>query len=276
MPQDAQLPAWYNWAYALSETSLLLVSMLGVASIVLLATLCLVSYRGHPRRTLPSTLPPAFVTGIVLPVSVVIGLLVTDVWRKYSDAQDVVMMEAAHVADAARAIKRLPESAAHELDALLRTYVEEDVPRDWQAFQTHPLHLDTRSTLNELEFRTQALHRQLHDDIVAQSTLQVLIADLEALDALRKQRIHLSVGRIDNPRWRVLGILLFCSIALMGDVVYGQRRNFLVAAVLFTLSYGSLMYMLITHDRPYTGQTLVLPTPITEAYRHQLQAPRPP
>ena len=96
------LPDWYDWAYALSEAGLLLISLLATLFIGVLASLVVALYRGRPGRAKPSSMPPGFLTGIVLPVSVVLGLLVNDVWRKYDDAHDVVLQEAAIVADLVR------------------------------------------------------------------------------------------------------------------------------------------------------------------------------
>ena len=54
-------------------------------------------------------------------------------------------------------------------------------------------------------------------------------------------------------------------------MIYGQRRNHAVIAGIFVLSYGALVYMLLTHDRPFSGSTFVSAEPIVEAYYNQIK-----
>lgn len=266
------LPDWYDWAYSLSEAGLLLTSLLATLLIGVLASLVVALYRGRPGRARPSTLPPAFITGIALPVSVVLGLLVNDVWRKYDDAHDVVLQEAAIVADLVRVIHLLPEPAAAEMGALLYSYVHGDVPSDWRAFQTRTLPSATRSALAEMTARTPALQRQHRGDVAVSHALGLLAADIAALDKTRKARISLSMGRMDNTRWFVLALLMFSCLVLLVEVVYDQRRNHVLVLVLFALGYGSLAYMVLTHDRPYTGATIASHAPIGAAYATEVRA----
>lgn len=266
------LPGWYDWVYTLSEAGLMLVSLLAVLAIGVLASLVVALYRGRPGRAKPSSMPPAFITGIVLPVSVVLGLLVNDVWRKHDEAQDVVLQEAAIVADLVRVIHLLPEPAAGEMGALLYSYVHGDVPADWRAFGTRRLPSATRSALAEMTLRTPQLQRQHRGDAATSYALGLLAGDIAALDKTRKRRINLSQGRMDNARWFVLALLLFASLVLLVEVVYGQRRNHLLVLVLFALGYGALAYMVLTHDRPYTGATIASHAPIGSAYVTEVRA----
>ena len=272
MNNYAQMPAWYDWAYRISETSLYLVCSLAVVFLAVLTTLGVAAYRGRPSRAAPSTLPPGFVTAVVLPISLIISLLVNDVWRKYSDAQDAVVTEASTVADAVRAIHRLPADAADELNSLMYAYVHGDVPQDWRTYQTRRLPVEVRSALNEMEFRVARLLQSAHDDPRVRSTLTVLADDLSALDTLRKKRTQLSAGRLDNARWAVLAVLLLTGLVVLVEVVYGQRKNYFVSVGLFVVGYGTLVYMLVTHDRPFAGETIVTHQAITEAYANQLKS----
>ncbi len=272
MPQYAAMPEWYDWAYSLSEAALLLLSLFAVACISALAMGSVAAYRGSPRRATVSSMPPAFVTAIVLPVSVIIGLLVNDVWRNYNDAQNGVLREAATVADATRAIAQLPDGPAQQLGALLQEYVNADLKRDWEVYQTRQNPVETHSALNQMEFLVEQFQIQLRDSPMTMGALKVLADDLNDLERLRKTRTHLSVGRIDNPRWFVLGLLLLCCIALLTEVSYGQTRNHVVIVCFFSLSYGALIYMLLTHDRPFSGSTFVSFEPILDAYTQQIQA----
>ncbi|MBP7452753.1 MAG: DUF4239 domain-containing protein [Ottowia sp.] len=272
MPQYAAMPEWYDWAYSLSEAALLLLSLFVVACIATLAVGVVASYRGSPRRAVASSMPPAFVTAIVLPVSVILGLLVNDVWRNYNDAQNGVLREAATVADATRAIAQLPAGPAQQLGALLDEYVNADLKRDWAVYQTRQNPIETHSALNQMEFLVEQLQIQWQDNAVAMGALKVLADDLSDLERLRKTRTHLSVGRIDNPRWFVLGLLLLCCVALLTEVSYGQTRNHAVIVCIFSLSYGALIYMLLTHDRPFSGSTFVSFDSILQAYTSQIEA----
>lgn len=272
MHHYAAMPGWYDWAYSLSEAALLLVSLLAVACITSLAFGIVAAYRGRPSRARASTLPPAFVSAIALPVSLLIGFLVNDVWHHYNDAQDGVVKEAATVAEATRAIAQLPRGAAEELGALLDRYVNHDLKRDWAVYQTRSNPVETRSALNEMEFRVAQLQIELASHTVAQAALKVLTDDLNDLERLRKSRMHLSVGRIDNPRWFTLGLLLLCCAVALTEVIYGQARDHALIVALFTFSFGSLVYVLLTNDRPFSGSTIISPEPILEAYVNQREA----
>lgn len=272
MNSYAEMPAWYDWAYGISEAGLYLACILAVGFLVVLTTLGVAVYRGRPSRAVPSSLPPAFVSAVVLPISLVISLLVNDIWRKYSDAQDAVVAEASTVADAVRAIQRLPSEPAAELNALMYAYVHGDVPQDWRTYQTRRLPVEVRSALNEMEFRVARLLQSPHESPNAQSTLTVLAGDLTELDKLRKKRTQLSTGRLDNARWMVLALLLLTGLGVLVEVVYGQRKNYAVSVGFFVVGYGTLVYMLVTHDRPFSGETIVSHHPISEAYAHQLKS----
>ena len=272
MPHYAAMPEWYAWAYSLSEAALLLLSLFAVACVSALAMVSVAAYRGSPRRAKASSMPPAFVTAIVLPVSVILGLLVNDVWRNYNDAQNGVLREAATVADATRAIAQLPPDSAQQLGALLEEYVKVDLKHDWEVYQTRQNPVETHSALNQMEFLVEQLQIQLHGNPVTMSALKVLTDDLSDLERLRKTRTYLSVGRIDNPRWFVLGLLLLCCVGLLTEVSYGQTRNHLVIVCFFSLSYGALIYMLLTHDRPFSGSTFVSLEPVLDAYNSQIKA----
>ena len=45
-----------------------------------------------------------------------------------------------------------------------------------------------------------------------------------------------------------------------------------VSVGFFVVGYGALIYMLVTHDRPFSGETIVSHQPITEAYAHQMKS----
>ena len=272
MNNYAEMPAWYDWAYGISEIGLYLVCVLAMVLLVVLTTLGVAAYRGRASRAVPSTLPPGFVTAVVLPISLVISLLVNDIWRKYSDAQDTVVAEASTVADAVRAIHRLPADPYSELNGLMYAYVHGDVVQDWRTYQTRRVPIETRSALNEMEFRVARLLQSPQIDLPARATLAVLASDLTDLDKLRKKRTQLSAGRLDNSRWAVLCVLLLTGLTVLVEVVYGQRKNYFVSVGLFVMGYGTLVYMLVTHDRPFSGETIVSYHPIAEAYANQLKS----
>ena len=265
------MPGWYDWVYSISEAALLVTSLFAVTCLMALAFLAVAVYRGSPRRAQASNMPATFVSAITLPVALIIGLLVNDVWRHYNDAQDGVMREAATVADATRAIAQLPPDAGTQVGALLEQYVKADLVRDWKVYQTRQSPVETYSALNQMEFLVERLQLDWSTNAAAVAALKVLEDDVSDLERLRKTRTHLSVGRIDNPRWFVLAMLLLCCATLLTEVIYGQRRNHAVIAGIFVLSYGALVYMLLTHDRPFSGSTFVSAEPIVEAYDNQIK-----
>lgn len=243
--------------YLLSEPLLFMVCLLMAASVTMVATLVILLFRRGEARCRPSLLPPPFITAIVFPASIVIGLLVNDTWKRFMDAQDVVQQESA-VLDAIVTQKSqlALQFRAAVIDGIDR-YTQVQIPKDWALFERGELPLAN----DELVLLLQQIDAWLTDENRIDPAQRVYLDRLRngvlELRKLRAKRIVLSVGKMDGPKWWVVFCLLFTCTLAMSEITLHVRSAYLSVAALFIIGNGSVIYMLATHERPFAGGTMV-------------------
>lgn len=270
---------WQDWAYGLSEPLLYLACVLLVWLLALLVGFLLWAHRRLSRRVGPSTLPVGLVTGIAVPASLVIGLLANDVVRKYNDAQNGAQQEAYVLADLRFSLASLPPPVGKKLTAELDEYVASELPAEWQRMResTEPLGLSPALVRLAEELATlSSLRDPQGRPVVGEGRLDALQGRLRALRQLRATRAQLALGRMDNSTWTVVLMLLACCAGVMLEITLDNRPNYRLTLLLFMLSYGSLVYMIVTNDRPFSGGTSVALHPLQQAYALQPLAAPPP
>ncbi len=254
--------------YLLSEPALFLVCLLMAAGITLVATLVILLFRPGESRRRPSLLPAPFITAIVLPVSIVLGLLVNDTWKRFMEAQDVVQREAALLQLIDSHQKQMVAPFREPVRAAMERYEQVQIPADWRLFARgqRPSGEDgLRALLDQFD---HWLSDEQGVPEVHQLQLERLRGELLELRDLRTKRIILSAGKMDAPKWLVLLCLLFTCTLAMSEITLHMRSAYLTIAALFILGNGSLIYMLTTHERPFAGGASVPPPQVV----HQAQA----
>ena len=262
-------PIWYHWVYNLSEPALYATCLLGTTLLALLVGLLLTAVRRYAGDRQASSFPPGLVTAIALPTSLVIGLMASDVSRRYNEAQDNVMQEARTVAALQHALTELPATASAALQEELTHYVTQDLSREWEQLQRAQVPLGLSPALIRIGVGLAALQPARAARAVSDGVIENIQVQLRELQRLRTQRSQLALGKMDSPQWMIVAVLLLCCAAVMIEVTVHHRRNRIMAMTLFVFSYGSLVYMIATNDRPFSGGVSVTPEPIARIFTQQ-------
>lgn len=261
-------PAWYQWAYTLSEPGLYAACLLAVALLALIAWLVLKLLRIVTHDDATSTLPSGVIGAIALPTSLIIGLLASNIVGKYNDAQRNVMHSAEVVADLRHDLSLLPEAAARKPTDELREYVEHEIPQQWSYLRKSHGTMPNSAALDELDDSLGELQKAAGQPAptVSSEDIRSLREKVRELDRLETARAMLAVGTMDGRDWAVVLVLMLCCAGALIETTLRHRHYLILVATLFTLSYGSLSYMIVTNDRPFSGHVIVTPEPIEQAY----------
>ena len=254
--------------YRLNEPALFLVCLLMAASIMAMGTLAILPFRRGEARHRPSLLPPPFMTAIVFPAAIVMGLLVNDSWKRFIDAQDTVQQESALLQLFHVYHKRLAEPFRTPMGAAIERYEQVQIPEDWRLFRLgkRPAADDGLGPiLDQIDIWTDDAHGVPE---AQQTNLERMRNGVMELRELRAKRNLLSEGRMDWPKWLVVFFLLFTCTLTMSEITLHMRSAYLTAALLFVLGNGSVLYLLATHERPFAGGASVQPPMV-----HALLAP---
>jgi hypothetical protein len=84
-----------------------------------------------------------------------------------------------------------------------------------------------------------------------------------ALDA-RRQRILVSRSSVDWVKWSVLLLQAFCTLLAIAMVHSDNRPSARIALGLFSTATALCLVLIAAHDRPFTGQLSVRPSPLLQ------------
>lgn len=199
--------------------------------------------------------------GMLSPLGILFGLLIafvaSQVWSDFDRAHAAVQREAS----ALRAVVLLsgalpPEPRAHLL-ALVGRHIQEAVTQEWPAMAEQ--HADIKITAAPLAEALQAaLAFAPHGDGQVIAQREMVSALDNALDA-RRQRVVLSASKVNWVKWT--GLLLEAGVTLfaMAFVHIDNRKAAAAAMATFATATAVVVVLIISHDRPFTGQISVRP-----------------
>ncbi|SAK51620.1 hypothetical protein AWB77_01325 [Caballeronia fortuita] len=204
--------------------------------------------------------------GLLSPIGVIFGLLIAftaaQVWNDTERANAAVDAEAG----ALRSVVVLsamfaPDAQAH-LRKLVRDYIEYTVGTEWPMMAQGAVTLKiSPPTLNEALQFALALPASTTGQQTAQRQLAVSLE--QALEA-RRQRILVSRSEVSGVKWLCLSFLAVCLVFAIA-LVHGENRlASAIATVLFCASLATTMLLILSHDRPFSGDIAVKPDPLLQ------------
>ncbi|SAK61799.1 hypothetical protein AWB82_03058 [Caballeronia glebae] len=116
-------------------------------------------------------------------------------------------------------------------------------------------------TLNEALQFTLALPANTAGQQTAQRQLTVSLE--QALEA-RRERILVSRSEVSGIKWLCLSFLAVCLVFAIA-LVHGENRlTSALALGLFCASLATTMLLILSHDRPFSGEIAVKPEPLLQ------------
>jgi len=207
--------------------------------------------------------------GLLPPLGIIFGLFVAftaaQVWNDSQQAQSAVDREAS----ALRTILVISPTFSRDIEArfrtLVRDHIEETATKEWPMLAHRSASLRfTASHLVEALQLTLTLSPETEGQKTAQR--EIVTAIDNALDA-RRQRILISQSQVNLVKW---ACLLLQAVAALIAIAMVHSDNGVAAAItmtLFAIGVAASVLLILSHDRPFTGEVALTPAPLLEGCR---------
>jgi hypothetical protein len=204
--------------------------------------------------------------GMLPPLGIIFGLFVaftaSQVWTDTERANTAVNREAS----ALRAVVIRAASFSGEpetrLRALVHRYIDEAATQEWPMMAQHRATLRiTPRALAEALHLTLALTPETEGQKIAQR--EIVTALENALDA-RRQRIIVSQSQINWVKWSCLLVQAICALLAIAIVHCDNRLASAITMVVFATGIAASVLLIVSHDRPFTGEISVGPDPLLQ------------
>ena len=202
--------------------------------------------------------------GLLPPLGIMFGLLVAfiaaQVWGDFDRANAAVNHEASALRAVVLLSRPFPAEAQARIRALVGEHIQEVQEVEWPAMARQ------RATLAMIPSALgQALEVALELPATGEGQVAAqreIVANLDnALDA-RRQRILVSRSEVNWVKWFVLLIEAACTLTGIAIVHSDNRASARYALGLFSTAIAVCILLLVAHDRPFTGDLSVRPTPL--------------
>ena len=204
--------------------------------------------------------------GLLPPLGIMFALFVaftaSQVWNDNQRAQTAVDREAS----ALRAIVVMSASYSADIEAqfrdLIRSYIEEATAKEWPLMAQGSITLSfTPPALADALRVTLALTPNSEGQKTAQR--EIITAIENALDA-RRQRILISQSQVNLVKWSCLVLLAICALVAIAMVHSDNRLASAITMTLFATGVAASVLIILSHDRPFTGDVAVGPGPLLQ------------
>ncbi|WP_321799633.1 DUF4239 domain-containing protein [Caballeronia sp. J97] len=204
--------------------------------------------------------------GLLSPIGVIFGLLIAftaaQVWNDTERANAAVDAEAGALRSIVVLSAVFPPDAQMQLRKLVREYIGYTVDTEWPMMAQGAVTLKiSPPKLNEALRFALALPANTPGQQTAQRQMAVSLE--QALEA-RRQRILVSRSEVSGIKWLCLSFLAACLLFAIA-LVHGENRlASAVATGLFCASLATTMLLILSHDRPFSGEIAVKPEPLLQ------------
>ena len=204
--------------------------------------------------------------GLLPPLGIIFGLFVAftaaQVWNDNERAQSAVNREASALKTILVMSATFPGDIEAQFRTLVRDHIEDIATREWPmlAHQSASLRFTPPNLAKTLQL-TLTLAPQAEGQKTAQR--EIVTAIENALDA-RRQRILISQSQVNAVKW---SCLLLQAVAALIAIAMVHSDNGPAAAItmtLFAIGVAASVLLILSHDRPFTGEVAVGPTPLLD------------
>ena len=202
--------------------------------------------------------------GLLPPLGIMFGLLVAfiaaQIWADIDRANSAVNHEASALRAVVLLSRAFPADAQARFRALINQHIRDAQDVEWPAMARHRATLAMISpALGQALELTLGLPTTSEGQVAAQREIVASLGN--ALDA-RRQRILVSRSAVNWVKWFVLIIEAVCTLTGIAMVHSDNRLAARLAMGLFATAVAVCIFLLVAHDRPFTGQLAVPPTPL--------------
>lgn len=204
--------------------------------------------------------------GLLPPLGIIFGLFVAftaaQVWNDSERAQSAVNREAS----ALRTIIVMSATFSGDIEArfrpLIRDYIEATVTKEWPTLaHRNASPMFTPPNLAKALQLALTLVPETEGQKMAQR--EIVTAIDNALDA-RRQRILISQSHVNLVKWSCLLLEAVAALIAIAMVHSDNRVAAAITMTLFAIGVAASVLLILSHDRPFTGEVAVGPTPLLE------------
>lgn len=246
----------FEYLYHISDTALFLILSISAISISISAIFLLrrilnvdLSYEDNTSLGYLSSL-----VGIIY--GVLVGLTALYLINNNNAASEVAQAEANGVADVYHDSNWLKEPAQSKMHAYIAKYLNHVIYTEWPEMKNgDPIHSEGNLILDNMENELKIYAEKNHDQALI---IRDMIQRMRTLYDARQQRLRLSFSALNSAIWIVVLIGTVLTIAIN----YLYRMSFylhLITVSIAALMASSMIYLLMTLDRPFQGDFVVQP-----------------
>ena len=204
--------------------------------------------------------------GLLSPIGVIFGLFIAftaaQVWNDTARADAAVDAEASALRSVVVMSAVLPQDAQVALRKLIQDYIQYTATTEWpQMGQGAVTLLISPPALNKALQFTLSLPVATPGQQTAQ---REVAASLEHALEARRQRILISRSEVSGVKWLCLSFLAVCLLFAIAFVHCENRLTSAVAIGLFSAGLATTMLLILSHDRPFTGEIALTPEPLLQ------------
>jgi len=242
-----------------------LICLGGVAFSVLMGSLGLIVF----RKLFPTSLNKANNDCISLSLStvglfssVLISLIVINVWTFYVDVNQKVSVEARSLEDFYHLALAMPEPIKTKLVSNVGQYSDVVINEEWPAMAENKtvsnkgrlILLDTKNQL--LSFKTS--------DLIAANTQQALYKKISDLFDARRDRLIATKDRVPAVIWLVMFLSAFLTIAVSYLYTAESFSMHLISTGFITATLSASLFLIVIFGHPFQGNMRIEPTELIE------------
>jgi len=234
------------------------------ATYLITAAICVVvTVLGSPGRARafkaisPGMLPPL---GILF--ALFVAFTAAQVWADTDRANAAVIREASALRTVVILAASFPGEPEAHLRRLIRRHIEDAATQEWPMMSRHSASLSpVPQQLAEAMQVALALNPSSTGQQIAQREIDTALEN--ALDA-RRQRITVSLSQVNFAKWSCLFVQAICMLVAIAMVHSDNRGALAIATGLFASGVAVSIFLILAHDRPFTGELSISPAPLLQ------------
>jgi len=221
-----------------------------------------VALAGGERASVFKAVSPGMLPPLGILFALFVAFTASEVWGNIERAITAVDREASAAKSVLVLAASFPGEPEARLRGLIHRYIEKAVIEEWpsMAYQDAELSL-TPPSLAEALATILALTPRSPGQEIAQRALADAISNV--FDA-RRQRILVSHSRVNLLKWACLLVQAISVLTAIAMVHIDNRRTVAIAMGLLTSGVAASFLLIIAHDRPFTGELAISPTPLVQ------------
>jgi hypothetical protein len=188
---------------------------------------------------------------------VLVGLTALYLINNINATSEAVQKEANAVADLYRDMKWLEPTVRHDIKNQIILYLDNVTKVEWPLMKKDRTVDGTGDLI--IEKISDILHQYKFNDLSKITVLRDILEDIRNLYDYRQQRIQTSLSTLNSEMWTVILIGTLLTVAINYFFEMHLFMHIITISAVAMMA-ASMIFLLITLDRPFKGDFVVEPT----------------